>query len=93
MGLRKIELAQEFKLYCNAYLKISWANQKIKIMFHVFQYGGWLGISPSSQAYIGGGDVHHYELTCCVLTARVRGSHLPKTRTSEAYCCKLTGRV
>ena len=45
-----------------------------KIMFHVFQRGGggWLEIFPSPKAYIGGGvDVYHYELTCCVLTARV----------------------
>ena len=40
--------------------------------------GGWLGIFSSPKAYIGEGDVYHYELTCCVLTARVWGSHLPK---------------
>ena len=36
--------------------EISWASQKIKIMFHVFQHrrGGWLGIFPSPKAHIGG---------------------------------------
>ena len=40
--------------------------------------GGWLGIFPSLKAYIGRGNVHHYELTYCVLTARVWVSRLPK---------------
>ena len=43
--------------------RITWASQKIKIMFHVFQYGEgrggeggeWLEIFPSPKAYIGGG--------------------------------------
>ena len=60
-----------YKLYCYAYLKISWANQKIKIMLHVFQYGeeggGWLGIFPSPKAYIGGG--------CLPLWIYVLGAH------------------
>ena len=55
--------------------KISWASQKIKIMFHVFQYGGGGGlrIFPSPKAYIEGENVYHYELTCWVLMARVWG--------------------
>ena len=44
------------KSYCNAYLKISWASQKIKIMFHVFRHGGkWLGIFFQVPKPIQGG--------------------------------------
>ena len=46
--------------------KISWASQKMKIMFHVFQYGGGMArnFSKPRSPYRG-----YYELTCCVLTA------------------------
>ena len=71
---------------CNVYLRTSWASQKIKIIFHVFQYGGggWLGNFSIPKVYIRGRDVCHYKLTCCVLTARVWGSHLTG-RVLRAY--------
>ena len=65
-------------------------------MFHVFQFGGgeWLGIFPSPEAYIGGWG------TSTTMSLRVVCSRLvfgevasPNTRTSEAYCCKLAGRI
>ena len=45
-----------------------------------FNIGGGVArnIFSSPKAYIRGGDVYHYEFTCCVLKARVWGSHLPK---------------
>ena len=60
-------------------------------MFFNIGGGGAAGMarnfSKSQGPYRGWRNVYHYELTCCVLMARVY------TLTSEAYCCKLTGRV
>ena len=62
-------------------------------MFFNMEGGGWLGIFPILKAYIGGE-------TSTTMSFRVVCSRLvfgevtfPNTRTSEAYCYKLTGRV
>ena len=56
--------------------------------------GKWLGIFPSPKAHIGGGR------TSTTISLRVVCSRLvfrevtsPNTRTSNAHCCMLTGRV
>ena len=75
--------------------EISWASQKIKIMFHVFQYGrgGWLGIFQVPKPIQGGRT--STTMSLCVVCSRLVFGEVasPNTRTSEAYCCKLIGGV
>jgi len=84
---------------CLIIYEISWASQKIKIMFHVFQYGrgGMARNFPKSQSlYMGRGTSTTMSLRVVCLRlgfVEVTNTTSPNTRISEAYCCKFTGSV
>ena len=74
----------------------SWACQKIKIMFHVFQHGGGgmaRNFSKSQSLYSGGGRLHLWAYVLCAHGSCLRKSPPQTLAILRNYYCKLTGRV